>query len=268
MSAMKNDIFAIEKFARRMTREAGAVALRRFRKNLEVENKDDRTAVTLADRECEAHMRKMLAREFPGHGVIGEEFGADAKSETWVLDPIDGTLSFITGSPLFSVLAAFLRDGVPQAGVIHLPAPDDTWSGVVPPDGSDGMATFNGKPCRVSDLRDLRHAKCAITTLGWKKIPADSALRRLLAVVGRTRLGGDGFNYGCVASGFADLAADYDMAVYDHMAPAAVVSAAGGIMTDWSGNPLTLESGKHGKAEVLASCSREVHHAALAALNS
>ena len=264
---MKNELAALEDFARRMTREAGALTLRRFRGDLAVESKDDDTAVTLADRECEAHMREMLAREFPGHGVVGEEFGADAKSETWVLDPIDGTLSFITGSPLFSVLAAYAREGVARVGVIHLPASGDTWSGVLPDDasGAAGAATFNGSPCRVSGLRALRRAKCAVTTLGWKSAPADRALRRMLDSAGRTRLGGDGFNYGCVASGFADLAADYDMAVYDYLAPAVVVAAAGGVMTDWAGKPLTLDSGK---TEVLAACSAELHRDALAALNS
>ena len=260
---MRDDLSAIADFAARMTREAGATALRRFRGDFRVENKSDNTAVTLADRECEAHMREMIARAYPSHGVVGEEFGAEVKSETWVLDPIDGTLSFITGSPLFSVLAAFLRDGVPVVGVIHLPALNDTWSGICRPGNSE--ARLNGAPCRVSGLRDFRRAICAATTVGWQSGAADEKMRKLLAAAGRHRLGGDGFNYGCVASGFADLAADYDMSPYDYLAPAALISAAGGKMTDWRGGALTLECGK---TEALAACSEETHRGGLEALNS
>ena len=260
---MKDDLSAIANFAARMTREAGGVAMRRFRKNPEVENKKDNTAVTAADRECETHMRENIAREYPGHGIVGEEFGAEVKSETWALDPIDGTLSFITGSPLFCVLAAFLRDGVPVVGIIHLPATGDTWSGILR--GENSAATFNRAPCRVSGLRDFRRAVCAATTVGWKNNDDDARMGKLLAAAARVRLGGDGFNYGCVASGFADAAADYDMAAYDYLAPAAIVAAAGGKISDWQGNPLTLESGR---TAVLAACSEEVHRGGLAALNS
>ena len=261
---MSNEsLSAVADFAARMTREAGAVALREFRAGCEVENKSDNTAVTRADRECESHMRKMIAREFPAHGIVGEEFGAEPKEETWVLDPIDGTLSFITGSPLFCVLAAFLRGGVPVVGVIHLPALDDCWIGIH--ESGHSSSTFNGRPCRVSAARELSRAVCLATTVGWQSGENDRRMRRLISASSRCRLGGDGFNYGCVASGFADLAADYDMAPYDYLAPAAIVPAAGGVMTDWDGNPLTLESGK---TEVIAACSEGAHRKALAALNS
>ena len=262
---MKDDLSTIANFAVRMAREGGGVAMRGFRGRggVEVENKDDNTAVTAADREGEAHMRGMIARAYPHHGVVGEEFGAEVKSETWALDPIDGTLSFITGSPLFCVLAAFLRDGAPVVGVIHLPATGDTWSGMVC--GGDSVATFNGEPCRVSGLRDFGRAACVATTVGWKNNQDDVRMRKLLAAAARVRMGGDGFNYGCVASGFADAAADYDMAVYDYLAPVAVVSAAGGEISDWQGKPLTLESGR---TTVLATGSAEAHRGGLAALNS
>ena len=260
---MRDDLSAIAEFAARMTREAGAIALRRFRGDFQAESKADGTAVTLADRECESHMRGMIARAYPSHGVVGEEFGAEVKSETWVLDPIDGTLSFMTGSPLFCVLAAFARDGAPVAGVIHLPALDDTWAGVCGRD--DSYATLNGARCRVSGLREIGSGVCAVTTAGWRKGAADEKMWKLLSTSRRHRLGGDGFNYGCVASGFADLAADYDMSSYDYLAPAAVVSAAGGKMTDWRGGALTLECGK---TEVIAACSEEMHRGALEALNS
>ena len=260
---MPQSLAAVADFAARMTREAGATALRSFRAGCEVENKSDNTAVTRADRECEAHMRKMIAREFPAHGVVGEEFGAEPKEETWVLDPIDGTLSFITGSPLFCVLAAFVRGGEPVVGVIHLPALGDSWIGIHA--SGDSSATFNGAPCRVSDARELGRAVCAVTTVGWQSGETDRRMRTLMSAARRSRLGGDGFNYGCVASGFADLAADYDMAPYDYLAPAALVAAAGGVMTDWDGNPLTLAGGK---TEVVAACSPEAHRGALAALNA
>lgn len=274
MSRAASDLSALADFAVRMTREAGAVALRRFRLpatdggdevdgmgGVGVENKEDNTVVTRADRECELRMRDMIARAFPAHGVVGEEFGADARDETWVLDPIDGTLSFITGSPLFCVLAAFLRDGRPVLGVIHLPATGDTWTGVCAP--GNPSATFNGAPCRVNGAKALDRAVGAVTTLGWRDDDDDRRLRRLLAAAQRCRLGGDGFNYGCVAAGFADFAADYDMAPYDYLAPAAALAAAGGVMTDWRGAPLTLASGR---TAVVAAASAPLHRAALAAL--
>ena len=255
---------AVIDFAAKLALRGGEVARKHFRRQTPAENKSDNTVVTRADRESETAMRQSIAAAFPRHGIVGEEFGETnpGQSETWVLDPVDGTLSFVTGSPLFCALVAFVRDGVPVVGVVHLPATGDLWIGAGV--GSNPGATFNGNPCRVSRCADFSRAACAVTTVGWQSGKQDDAMKKMLAAAGRVRLGGDGFNYGCVASGFADLAADYDMAPHDYLAPAALVSAAGGVMTDWKGNPLALHSGK---TEVVAACTPEVHRAALDALS-
>jgi len=131
-----------------------------FRTPLAVERKSDGSPVTVADREIETHMRRMIRAAFPGHAIQGEEFASEGSGEfTWVLDPIDGTKSFITGFPLFGSLIALLQGGRPVLGVIEAAALGERWV------GCEGRPTlFNGRPVRTSACRVTEQAVLYTTT--------------------------------------------------------------------------------------------------------
>src|SRR3954470_8011328 len=141
-----------EGLAHRLADCAGEIQRRYFRTPVSVETKSNASPVTIADREAEAAMRDLIAAGYPGHGVLGEEYGSDRVDAefVWVLDPIDGTKSFITGRPLFGTLIALTRAGRPVVGVIDMPALGERFAGAV------GLgASFNGAPVRVRGCAGL-----------------------------------------------------------------------------------------------------------------
>src|SRR5690606_18573354 len=141
--------------AERLADSAGAIVRRYFRSAVEVVDKPDLSPVTIADREAEAEMRRLIRAAHPDHGIIGEEHGAERPDAdwVWVLDPIDGTKSFVTGRPLFGTLIALCHRGRPVLGVIDHPALGERWLGV-----TGAATTMNGKPVRVRGCADLGHA--------------------------------------------------------------------------------------------------------------
>jgi histidinol phosphatase-like enzyme (inositol monophosphatase family) len=197
--------------------------------------KDDRSLVTVADRTAEQAMRAVLAGRFPGHGIMGEEFGLERPEARlrWVLDPIDGTRAFITGRPTFGTLVALLDGEVPILGVIDQPLTGERWVGV------SGRRTryrgpFGGqvgcRPCRT-----LAEAELSCTSpemLAPAEVPR---WRRLAARVRRVSWGGDCYAYGLLALGQIDIVAEGDMKVWDWAALLPVVEGAGGRLMDWEG---------------------------------
>ena len=250
--------------AERLAAVAGEIARAYFRRPLEVERKDDDSPVTVADREAEAAMRALVAESYPDHGVVGEEHGAErAEAEyVWVLDPIDGTKRFISGHVQFGTLIALLRDGAPVLGVIDMPAMGERWIGAA------------GRPATHHDLGGTREARvrpCA--DLGEASLFATSphmfpgadfdAFERVRKRVKQPMYGSECYAYGLLALGFADLAIEATMAPYDYLPLVAVVEGAGGIITDWHGQPLGLGS----DGRVLAAGDARAHAAAMALLN-
>jgi myo-inositol-1(or 4)-monophosphatase len=213
--------------------EASAQVIRRyFRTSMSIERKADATPVTVADREAEEVMRDLIMKEFPGHGIIGEEWGEhqpDAEY-VWVLDPIDGTKNFVSGSFLFGTLIALLRRGRPILGVIHHPLFDQFLV------GTEGQAWLNGqrtsvRPCaRVDDATLLASAHW--TAHRYQDGPAFDALTRQVRFY---RTWGDCHGYYLVATGFADIMVDPVVAPWDAMAVIPVVEGAGGRITDYQG---------------------------------
>ncbi len=182
-----------------------------------------------------------MARERPDDGIIGEEFGPEKEEAeyVWVLDPIDGTRAFAAGKPLFCTLIALLRDGVPILGVIDQPILGERWVGAL----GQGT-TFNGRPCRTRPCASLSDA---VANLGPQAFPFGNAVsldayRRVAKRARTTSVGGDAYTYGLVASGYIDLAIEHGLKIYDFAALVPVVEGAGGMMTDWRGNPLSRES--------------------------
>ncbi len=236
---MTDPIEAYIDLAKRLADISGAIARRYFRTRVAVDDKADMSPVTIADREAEAAMRSLIARTFPAHGVIGEEHGserADA-SEVWVLDPIDGTKSFITGRPLFGALIALCRDGRPILGIIDCPALGERWIGAA------GRPTLHqGQPVRTRACDALNRAALYCTTPQMFRDADFERFERVRKAVKLPLYGGDCFAYGLVASGFADLVIEGGLKVYDYAALVPVLEGAGGVMTDWQGRALGFNS--------------------------
>jgi inositol-phosphate phosphatase/L-galactose 1-phosphate phosphatase/histidinol-phosphatase len=248
--------------ARRLTEVSRPILRRYYRQKLDIIDKADESPVTKADRECESALRKAINAAFPEHGIIGEEFGSErADAEfVWVLDPLDGTRSFITGRPLFGTLIALTQGGKSILGVIDMPILDDIWVGV-----AGQPTTLNGKPVRGRECGAL--AEAYLSTASPQMFPGEEDLRRFAALqrkVKSTTYGGDCYQYGMVATGFIDLVVERSLGIYDYLALVPVIEGAGGAVTDWQGNALTVGSQDH----VIAVGDRRMLDAAARILNS
>ncbi|MBL8847512.1 MAG: inositol monophosphatase family protein [Hyphomicrobium zavarzinii] len=244
----------ISNFAEALADVARDLAREHFRSTTQFERKADDSPVTAADRAIELAMRVAIEERYPGHGILGEEMGRLAgDAQLWVLDPIDGTKSFITGMPLFGTLIAFVEDGVPRLGIIEMPALCERWS------ASRGVTAFGGNPCRVSGCLAIEDARIYTASPDIFS-PADwEAYDRLSRRAAIRRFGGDCYQYGLLASGHCDLVVEASLMPYDFMALVPVVEGAGGRITDWEGRPLGL----HSDGRVVASASAALHDRAL-----
>lgn len=242
--------------AMRLLEAARPIARAHFRAPLAVERKADLSPVTIADRAIEAAMRAILARERPGDGIFGEEFGREGAEarRLWVLDPIDGTKSFISGVPLFGTLIALVDDGIPVLGVIDMPMLGETWIGA-----AGAPTTFNGAPARAASTEALAEAILFATSPDQFAGADAAAFEHLGAACAARRFGGDCFSHGLLASGHVGLILEAGLEPYDFLALVPVIEGAGGVITDWSGAPLGLES----DGRVLAAATPALHRAAL-----
>lgn len=243
--------------ALRIAEIASETARSYFRGRLGVEFKEDESPVTQADKAVEAEVRAYLQRHFPDHGIFGEEHGFDGqdREELWIIDPIDGTRSFLSGHPLFGFLLGYLKGGVPQLGVIGMPALGETFLGL-PGQG----AWLNGEQIRVSGQTRLDRAVLFVNE--GDKIHRDhpQLFARLMQAGQTRRLAYDCYSHALLAAGHADAVIDYDLHPYDYLPVSAVVAAAGGVITDWDGAPLGL--GSNGR--VISAATPELHSEMLA----
>jgi len=235
---------------------AGEVIRPCFRQPLTVDQKPDLSPVTAADRGAEQAMRSLIEDRFPEHGIIGEEFGRvreDAEL-VWVLDPIDGTKSFISGVPLFGTLIALTRDRRPLLGIIDQPISRERWVGMA---GQE--TTLNGAVVHCRLCPELGAATLFATAPDMFKKQDAAAFARVSNAVKLTRFGADCYAYGLVASGFIDLVLEADLKPYDFCAMVPIIEGAGGVATDWHGAGLDLDS----DGRVIVAGDRRAHRAAL-----
>ena len=231
-----------------------------FRQPIDVERKADTSPVTIADRATEQALREHIQTHYPEHGIYGEEYGRTNPQHryTWVLDPIDGTKSFINGMPTFGSLIALLDGEVPILGVIEAPALRERWI------GAEHSTRYNGMVCQSSDCTQLSQASMLCTSIDMFQQTDDlDRFETLSKAVRMRRFGGDCYAYGLLALGFVDLVVEATMEPYDYLALAPVVTGAGGLISDWQGQALTL----HGDGTVVAAATAELHAQALAILN-
>ncbi|WP_423605964.1 histidinol-phosphatase [Sphingomonas sp. MS122] len=231
--------------AERLADAAGAAIRPYFRTEHGLEAKADASPVTLADKAAEAAMRRLIIAERPMDGIVGEEEDdrPGTSGRTWVLDPIDGTRSFIVGRPIFGTLIALLEDGWPVLGIIDQPVIGERWLGVT---GRETL--FNGTPAAARTCPELSKALLATTSPALFSDDQLHAFEHVDAAVMSTVLGGDCYNYGLVASGHLDLVIEAGLKLHDFAALVPVVEGAGGRMCDWQGDP--LHAGSNG--EVIA----------------
>lgn len=227
--------------ANRLADAAGAAIRPFFRSAYILEDKTDASPVTEADRAAEAAMRRIIEAKYPRDGIIGEEYGEKpgTTGRVWVLDPIDGTTSFIAGRAIFGTLIALMVEGWPVLGVIDQPIAKERWVGA-----SGKPTTFNGGPARTRRCTALDQALLATTSPHLFGDDQAGPFLSLASKVARRRLiyGGDCYNYGLIASGHVDLVVEAGLKLHDFAALVPVVEGAGGMMCDWAGEPLKADS--------------------------
>lgn len=242
----------------RLLADASAGVIRHYYRNgYEVETKADESPVTAADRLAEQVMRDLIERTYPDHGILGEEFGdlRPAARYRWVLDPIDGTKAFVSGTYLFGTLIALLKDGRPALGVINQPILGDYLVGT-------GAETWlNGRRVQTSACARIEEA-ILLTTDHWQVYREQNgpAFEALSKRVKRYNNWGDCHGYYLVATGGAHIMGDPIMNAWDLMALVPIIEGAGGRITDWhGGDPV---AGAH----IVATCG-PIHDEVIAALN-
>jgi len=249
-------------FAHKLADAAGEISAKYFRQDPGVEWKETGSPiVTEADRKAEEVMRQMIQAAFPDHGIWGEEYGPhnlDAEY-VWVLDPIDGTTPFSVGKPLFANLIALCHNKSPVIGIINQPILNDRGEGV-----KDKSTTHNGSVVTTSSEINLTQARISATApMGvCKRLGADKAyhLRDQVHVISA---GGDAYNTGLVASGHCHASIETFTAMHDFLPLIPVIEGAGGVITDWDGQPLAFEpSVRH----AVISCNQQIHDQLLALL--
>ncbi|WP_298470382.1 inositol monophosphatase family protein [uncultured Erythrobacter sp.] len=226
--------------AGRLADAAGEAIRPLFRGDWNSERKADSSPVTEADRAAESAIRAILESERSDDGIIGEEYGTrnEGAGRQWVLDPIDGTISFMAGRPIFGTLIALLQDGWPVLGVIDQPISAERWVGAI----GEGT-TLNGLPVRTRACKELNEATIASSGPQYFTDEAAGAFMSLAAQTSQIVVwGGDCYNYGLLASGHLDIVCEAGLKLYDYAALVPIVEGAGGMMSDWQGNPLDANS--------------------------
>lgn len=244
-------------FTKQLATASGNIINSYFRTDVNIETKSDNSPVTIADKKAEEAMREMIMKAYPEHGIIGEEFGnynEDAEYQ-WVLDPIDGTKSFITGTFLFGTLIGLMKDRQPILGAIHHSVTSHLLI------GTGEETRLNGEIVKVRPNNKLRNATLLYTDfIDTGKYQNGIAFQQLMGRTQINRTWGDCHGYFLVATGYADIMLDPIMSLWDIVSLIPVIEGAGGKITDWKGNPPLDGSG-------IIATNGELHEQVLQALN-
>jgi len=230
---------------------ARAVALKYFRREITVTDKEDMSPVTAADREIEQQLREAIGRVFPSHGIIGEEYGGEnvGAEFVWVIDPIDGTKSFITGRPQFGTIIGLVHEGNPAVGLIDQAFTGERWFGV-----AGQFARHNGRPIRVAQPRRLEEARLCTGPLSMFDDGELEKYRSLCRAVKCAQYNGECYAYGLLAMGWFDLVMERGLNIHDVAGVVPIVTGAGGFTGDWNLDPVTLDFG----GSIVAASSRDL----------
>jgi histidinol-phosphatase len=216
-------------------RIAGDVARTIYDATFEVEWKEDKSPVTIADKKAEETIRKLVAQYFPGDGFLGEEFGHEPGTTgyRWIIDPIDGTRSFVRHIPIWATLVGLEYKGEQIGGVAYIPCLGELYRAL-----RGGGAFCNDRPIHVSKVNDLSQALMCYSSIGWfRKAGREKTFLELAAKTQRQRGFGDFYGFVLVAAGSAEAMVEHGVHPWDVAATKVLVEEAGGKFTDWNGTP-------------------------------
>ncbi len=248
-------------FANMLADESAEIISKYFRKNINIDNKKDDSPVTIADQNAELKIRELISQKYPSHGILGEEYGnIQLKSEfVWVIDPIDGTRSFIAGHKDFGTLIALLHNNKPVLGIINCPAHKERWVGI-----KNEKTRLNNQVIKTSAVKKLKDAYLFTSGIYFNEPILKKGYQSIRDKSKYFRLGGDCYMYGMLASGLIDIVIEDTLKAHDYMALVNVIEGAGGKITDKFGNDVTIES----DGSLIASSSSEIHKELINIINS
>lgn len=252
------DLREFKVFAKNLADLSGKIIKGHFRNRMTVERKEDDSPVTVADKNTEEIMRNTIMRVYPNHGIIGEEFGVHKENAEykWILDPIDGTKSFICGAISFGTLIALTKNDQPILGVFNHPILNEFLI------GDNESASLNGMRIKTRQTTSLSESVLLTTDyLDIKKHQNVDKFNTLMESVKMFRGWGDCYGYYLVATGFADIMVDPVMSIWDSAALIPIIKGAGGQITDYHGNDPMGGDG------IIATCSEELHKEVIKILN-
>ncbi|OGU27256.1 MAG: histidinol-phosphatase [Ignavibacteria bacterium GWA2_35_9] len=244
-------------FSKYLADKSGDIIKNYFRTDLNVESKPDLSPVTIADKKSEEKMREIIMKEFPDHGIIGEEFGSynNNAEYKWVIDPIDGTKSFICGAISFGTLIALTKKGEPILGVINQPVLNEFLI------GDNNTAELNGRKVKTRFCNAIENS--VLVTADHLNIGKYQDIKKFEELIKKVKLyrgWGDCYGYYLLATGYIDIMIDPIMNVWDTMALVPVVRGAGGVITDYQGKDVL-------KGDSVIAASQEIHAEVIRLLN-
>ena len=248
-------------FANLLADESAKILNNYFRTKIKIENKEDNTPVTIADQNTELKIRDLITKHYPTHCILGEEFdNFDGGSEfTWVIDPIDGTRSFIAGHKDYGTLIALLHNNKPIIGIINCPAHNERWVGI-----KEKQTTLNNKKIKTSSVQTIKDSYLFTSGIYFDEPILRNGFEIIKEKSKYYRYGGDCYMYGMLASGLIDVVIEDTLKAHDYMALVNVIEGAGGKITDKYGKDVSINS----DGSLVASCNKSIHKDLISIINS
>ena len=240
------------KLANKCADASGKIIKKYFRKKIKINLKKDNTPFTKADIEAEKIIRELILKQEPNCGFVGEETGSINMNREycWVVDPLDGTKSFITGKPTFGTLIGLLKNNKPVLGILNQPILNERWVGIA------GVETkYNNKKVRVRKCKMIEGAKMYATSPMMFQGRNKKIYKNVRAKIGECLFGADCYSHGLMSLGFVDVILEANLKPWDYIASASIISGAGGKITDWNDNDLNLQS----DGRILATGDSNIH---------
>ena len=248
-------------FANLLADESENIIFNYFRKKIDIKDKEDNSPVTIADQKVELRIRELINSKFPSHGILGEEYESfKIDSEfVWVIDPIDGTRSFIAGHKDFGTLIALLYKNKPVIGIINCPAHKERWIGI-----ENQQTTLNNKLISTSSIKKIEESYLFTSGIYFDEPILRNGFEKIKNKSRYYRLGGDCYMYGMLASGLIDVVIEDTLKPHDYMALINVIEGAGGKVSDKFGNDININS----DGSLVASCNKSIHKDLISIINS
>ena len=248
-------------FSIHLADESEKIIKKYFRTSLDVDSKEDQSPVTIADKEVELKIREIIKTHYPEHGILGEEFDqTNIESEyIWVIDPIDGTRSFIAGHKDFGTLIALVYNNKPIVGIINCPMHNERWVGII-----NKETTMNNKVVKTSKTNVINESYFCTSGLYLEDDHFKKSCDKIINKSKYYRLGGDCYMYGMIASGLIEIVLEDTLKTHDYMALIPVIEGAGGVVTDKYGSPVTINS----DGSIVASANKYLHNQIINIINN